>query len=433
MPRAFDVAVIGAGVLGTSVSYWLSALYDARVCVIEAESRPAHHASSRNTGVVHSPFYIDPDTGREMAAAMISSRPMWERLARKAGAAWSEPGVLEVAVSEPQRGVLERHMKWGAENGMGGDQLELLDGAAVAELEPSVKCEAAIRCPDEAATNFGRLTGALADESSRAGTDFVYDFRVAGIARTGEGHLITDTAGSQINAGFIINCAGARSLSIAKMMGQAEGCTALHFRGEYWAAAEAHRTLVGTSVYSVPRYPDYPFLDPHWIVRADGRAEVGPNAVPVAGPESYEGAGGASQIASKLGEILTGSARQLLHDREFLRMASAEWRSSFSKEAMISRIRSFVPSVRADMFDKRGDAGIRTPVVTPEGRLAAGTMEIRGDDSWSIINYNSPGATGAPAYSAWLVGRLAEAGHLGFPARRGADRVWSESDVERQD
>jgi L-2-hydroxyglutarate oxidase len=41
------------------------------------------------------------------------------------------------------------------------------------------------------------------------------------------------------------------------------------------------------SIYTVPKYPEYPFLDPHWIVRVDGKTEVGPNVVPVSSPYAY--------------------------------------------------------------------------------------------------------------------------------------------------
>jgi len=58
----YDVAIIGGGILGGCISYWISALYDLKICVIEKEHQVAMHASSRNTAVVHSPFYLNPET-----------------------------------------------------------------------------------------------------------------------------------------------------------------------------------------------------------------------------------------------------------------------------------------------------------------------------------------------------------------------------------
>ena len=63
----FDVAVIGGGILGTTISFWISNLYDLKICLIEKESEVAQHASSRNTAVVHSPFYLNPSTKKVLA------------------------------------------------------------------------------------------------------------------------------------------------------------------------------------------------------------------------------------------------------------------------------------------------------------------------------------------------------------------------------
>ena len=46
--------------------------------------------------------------------------------------------------------------------------------------------------------------------------------------------------------------------------------TDLHFRGEYWQAPPQYQHMTKRSIYSIPKYPEYPFLDPHWIVRVEG-------------------------------------------------------------------------------------------------------------------------------------------------------------------
>ena len=433
MQGKYDVAVIGGGVLGTSISYWLSTRYDANVCVIEAESGIAHHASSRNTGVVHSPFYLNPKTSGHMANAMVLSHHMWERLAKKTNTIWSKVGVLEVATNDSQFSTLEKHLKWGLNNGITEKEIKLIESSDVLKLEPNVKCNAAINCPGEVATDFGLLTNALSIESKKSGTQFVFNFNVSDILSDNKINTITSNDGSQIDANFIINCAGGRSLELANMMGHANDYTALHFRGEYWRASEKYRDLVGRSVYSVPQYANYPFLDPHWIVRGDGHVEVGPNAVPVSGPVAYTGSGGISQSITKMCEILSKKSRRLLLDSTFLRMASTEWKSSISKSAMISRIRKFIPLVRPDMFAQRGESGIRTPIVTPQGKITTNTIEIMNDNTCSILNYNSPGATGAPAYSAYIVERLHKGRYLDLKPKNYTDCIWTQSDMDRQD
>ena len=63
----WDVTIVGGGVLGTSVAYWLANRYEGRIAVLEKEVDVAAHTSRRNTGVVHRPFYLDP-VGRKVFA-----------------------------------------------------------------------------------------------------------------------------------------------------------------------------------------------------------------------------------------------------------------------------------------------------------------------------------------------------------------------------
>ena len=65
-------------------------------------------------------------------------------------------------------------------------------------------------------------------------------------------------------------------------------------------------------------------------------------------------------------------------------------------------------------FSKKGTSGIRSPIITPKGKFLSDVMELENDYSFNIINYNSPGATGAPAYSAFIVKKLQEKGILDF-------------------
>ncbi|MFI5416824.1 MAG: FAD-dependent oxidoreductase, partial [Nitrososphaerales archaeon] len=136
-------------------------------------------------------------------------------------------------------------------------------------------------------------------------------------------------------------------------------------------------------------------------------------AVPVATPETYSGyVGNISNAVSKLGEILSGSSKKLLVNQEFLSLISKEWKSSLSKNAMIDRVKQFIPKVNPDFFVKRGTSGIRTPIISKKGKFVSEILELEGGNSFHILNYNSPGATGAPAYSALIIKKLQEKGFL---------------------
>lgn len=402
----FDITIIGGGILGTTMSFWLSALTNHKICVIEKEDRVAAHASSRNTGVVHSPFYLDPQKKKKIAKAALQSHDLWHDYAKIHNISWQDPGTIEIALEEPQHQTLEKYLKWGTQNGLVESDLQLLDHAQMAQKEPNVKCHSGLYCKKDSSTDYGLLTAQLYQESKQNGTQFLFSHRLDKIKNQ---NLIFSN-GDSLEFGFLINCAGGHSLNIAKQFGLAKEYSNLHFRGEYWRIDPQYAGMVGTNIYTVAKFANFPFLDPHWIRRADGTVEIGPNAVPVSDPEAYSGIGGVSKAVSKLGQILSGSSKKLLLNSEFLSLVSKEWKSSISKNAMVSRVKEFIPKVKPRYFSIRGTAGIRTPIITKNGTFLPETLEIQSDNSMHILNYNSPGATGAPAYSAYLVQQLSDAG-----------------------
>jgi L-2-hydroxyglutarate oxidase len=420
----YDIAIIGGGLLGTCISYWISNLYDVNVVVIEKESDVGMHTSSRNTGVVHSPFYLDPDKKTKIAKTAFLSHDMWKTFAEKKRLAWKMVGTMEVALDENQHKILEKYMDWGPRNGMSEKNIELLSSSQVSQREPNIRCYSAIHCKTDAVVDYGDFTRKLKEESQRNGTKFLLNKKVESVETRDDCTTITFQNKEKLSANFVINCAGGYSLDIAKKFGLATDYSSLHFRGEYWIANDEYTNLVKTNVYSVPNYPDFPFLDPHWILRSDGKSEVGPNAVPVSSPETYSGyVGDIETFISKLADVVTSSTRKLLLNADFMNLVAKEWLSSLSKTVMIERIQEFMPKIKPDFFSERGTAGIRTPIITPQGKFLPDVLEIDGVNSYHILNYNSPGATGAPAYSAYVVKSLQEKGLLQYKTRK-IDSVW---------
>ena len=412
-----DIAIIGGGLLGTCISYWLSTLYDnMKITVIEKEQEVAMHTSSRNTGVLHSPFYLNPEKKGKLARAAFLSHEMWKTFAQKKNLPWKMVGTLEVALDNTQNKILEKYLEWGPKNGMSKDDIELLDGNEVTKREPNVKCYSALFCRTDVAVDYGIFTRKLKEESQKNGTRFLVNARVESIEKIAEKPVLIFQDKKEICSKFVINCAGGYSLDIAKKFGLALDYSSLHFRGEYWIANKEYSDLVKTNIYSVPNYSDFPFLDPHWILRVDGKSEVGPNAVPVPSPETYSGyIGDVETFISKLTEVVTSnSTRKLLLNPDFMNLVAKEWLSSVSKSIMIERVQKFIPKVKPEFFSERGTAGIRTPVITPDGKFLPDVMELEGPNSYHIVNYNSPGATGAPAYSAGVLKILQEKGLLNY-------------------
>ena len=409
------MAIIGGGVLGTSIAYFLSAHAKTleSVVLLEQEKNIALHTSSRNTGKVHAPFLYDPIKKKTLAKAAALGYDMWQKYSNHKRMLFRRDGVLEVALDDKGIKHLYKYMEWGEANGLTKNELQLLDKNQVIRMEPNVQCDSAIYCAKDASVNYGALTLALLEDIKQFGCKLLLGHKVKRISSHRQGmYSVTTNQGKEVRAEYLINVAGGNSMDVARMMGVAESYSDLHFRGEYWQAPSQYRDLTKLSIYSVPRHPEYPFLDPHWIVRADDRREVGPNAVPVFGPYAY---GWRRNLADMLPKIIESSrtgAGKMFFDRQFLSLASTELRSSLSKTAMINRVREFLPQLLPSAFTERGTAGIRSSIVDKTGRFVPDTLILTRDSSLHVLNYNSPGATGALPMAADITTKIMRHGIL---------------------
>ncbi len=419
-----DVIVVGAGVLGVSTAYWISTLYDCSVSLIDAAGAPAAHTSSRNTGVIHRPFYLDPAKKRIFARTCGLSLPMWKALAVAEGLPWKQVGTFNVALEESEVATLEKYREWGLENGMEEGELRFLDGRAVATMEPEVRCSAGLLSTTDVSVDFGSFTRHLCRRLVSSGVKFVGGHIVHSVKRR-DGELRVEMASgrgrSTLSCRLLVNAAGGGAIDIAHNCGLATGYAVLHFRGEYWVVDEPFASRVASNIYRPPRFPQFPFLDPHFVVRADGSRQIGPNAVMVPGPYVYSGVG-LMGAASYLERPVDPKVRLLLN-REFISLLVGEWRSSLSKGVMCGRVKSFVPRLDPGILNRRAVFGVRSSVVDSTGFVPE-ALEFFGERSLHVINYNSPGASGAPAYAAHLVSRMVDSGLLdGFREKRPASVV----------
>lgn len=431
----FDVVVIGAGVLGVTISYWLSVLFDCSVALIEQEKDVAVHTSSRNTGVIHRPFYLDPEKKKIFAGAAQKSFFLWKTLASKYGLSWNEVGTLEVANSDSDISTLEKFRGWSTLNGVLDDEIVILDKKEVSKLEPLISCGAALYSKTDVSVSFKEFTEAVYNLAVKNGVKFLNNMCVEDVVEDGKGvgvKLRGSGGTSFVECDFLINAAGGEAVDISHMLGVAKEYTDLHFRGEYWFVDEPFASKISHNIYSVPKQKDFPFLDPHFVVKYDGVRQLGPNAVFVFGPTVYKGiSNGVSEFLHKIFERPVTPKIKLSYNRNFLSLVWSEWKSSVSKEVMCDRVSKFIPSVGCNVLSGRGLAGVRSSVIDGNGFVPE-ALQIFSDKSLSVLNYNSPGATGAPAYSAFIVANLMKKGYLDHLSKRSqtvGESIWRFEDA----
>ena len=407
MKDDFDLIIIGGGILGTSLSYFLSFLNKSKkIAVIEQEHSVAHHTSGRNTGKVHAPYLYNPEKKKLFANAAFHGYEMWKEYSKLQNLPFKEDGVIEVALDEKGIKVLEKYLKWGKQNGLEKKDIELIDKAELNKIEPEIKCEAALYVHRDGSTDYSILTNSIMKDSKKNGIDFLFDKKVTRIKKINDKWEITINENHKIFTDFLINAAGGQAIDIAHNIEVAKNLTDVHFRGEYWKTPKKYHSLTKTSVYSVPEFPDYPFLDPHWIIRVDGSCEIGPNAVPVFSPYGYDTAENIKEFIPKVFEMLGSGARKAIFDKQFQELAFSEIQSSMSKSVMIERVKKFLPKINPKEITEKGTAGIRSSVINENGKFVPDVILLEEETSFHILNYNSPGATGALPFSAYVINQL---------------------------
>jgi len=335
---------------------------------------------------------------------------MWEEYAKLKDLPFKKDGVIEVATDQKGIKVLEKYLKWGKQNGLQDNDIELMDKEEIKKIEPEIKCESALCVYRDASTDYSIFTNSIMKDSKEKGTNFLLDTKVTKIKKENGKWVITLNNEHEIYAKFLINAAGGEAIDIAHSMDVAKKFTDVHFRGEYWKAPTEYSKLTKSSVYSVPEFPDYPFLDPHWIIRVDGSCEIGPNAVPVFSPYGYDVKENIKEFIPKMLEMLNSGARKAVFDKQFQELAMNEIQSSMSKTVMVNRVKKFLPKIDANKITKKGTAGIRSSIIDDKGKFAPDVILIENEMSFHVLNYNSPGATGALPFSAHIINHLNKAG-----------------------
>lgn len=419
-----NIVIIGAGILGTTLSYIISSLSNAKIILIEQENKVGFHASSRNTGKVHAPFIYNPEKKKVLAKAALFGYEFWNNYCRGKKIRFKEDGIIEVATNDEGTKTIYKHLEWGIRNGLEKKDIQILEKKEVENIEPNLSCQTAILCNKDASVDYGEITRALAIDAIKNKVDTIMNAKVIEIKHESKSNKDIylkykqyppyNNNENEIKCDFLINAAGGSALDLVNMMELDIGYKNLHFRGEYWVAPSKYRYLTNHSIYSVPEFQQFPFLDPHWIIRSNGNREIGPNAVPVFSQYGYDTKTNLKEFLPKIYEFVKGAEikkiKNMIFKKENVQLILKEMLSSLSKRHMINRVKKFLPSLKSNDFITRGTAGIRSNLIDKDGNFILNPIFLNSNNTLHILNYNSPGATGAFSIGLALTFKLIEKG-----------------------
>jgi glycerol-3-phosphate dehydrogenase len=195
-----DVAVIGAGVVGSATALAL-ARRGVAVALLEAEPEPGLAASGTNSGILHTGFDSSPgelETELILRAAQLRS-PVLDVL----GLPVLRCGAVMRPGDEGQRAAVAALAENAGRNG----------------VAVTLRDDGSLEVPGESVTDPVAFTLALAGAARRHGAELRTGFEAAALERVGEGLAVSASGGERVSCRVAVNCAGLGAGDVARSAG----------------------------------------------------------------------------------------------------------------------------------------------------------------------------------------------------------------------
>lgn len=393
----YDVAVVGAGIVGLAVARELLARQpDARLVVIDKQQGVAQHQTGHNSGVIHSGIYYAP--GSLKARLCVEGARLMFEYCDENEIPYERCGKLIVALREDELPGLDDLEARGRANGVEG--LRRVTGAEIQEIEPEGRGVSALHSPNTGIVDFGEVARAIERELRGKGVHFALGCEVRGVRRVGE-VTVVDCRNATFRVGSAILCAGLGSDRLAVSAGASPDPRIVPFRGAYLHLAADQAPVVRGMIYPVPD-PELPFLGVHVTKHIDGHVSLGPTAMLVASREGYSALRVTPRdVVSTLSWPGTWKV-----GRKFWRTGINELRMAASRRAVVEACSQYVPGLASMRLDKVTGSGVRAQAVARDGTLVDDFVISQTPGASHVRNAPSPAATSSFALARELVDRL---------------------------
>lgn len=393
----FDIAIVGAGIVGLSSAYKLRLNHpQLRLLILEKESDVAFHQTGRNSGVIHSGIYYKP--GSYKAKNCIEGRHQLVKFCEDHNVDYEICGKVIVATHEEEFSRLESIYQRGVKNNIEG--IELIDENKLHSLEPYVNGLRAIHVPCSGIVDYKGVCDVLADLiTAEKGNNILFNHQVKGIFSK-DGHLEIRTDKENFKAERVINCAGLQSDLVAKSAGVEPHIQIVPFRGEYYELTPEARHKVKGLIYPLPN-PEFPFLGVHFTRMTHGGIECGPNAVFAFNREGYKKTSFDFQDTI---ETINFPGFWKLAGKHWLQGLDEYYRS-FSKRAFLQNLQKLIPSITINDIEP-SPAGVRAMALQKNGEILDDFWFEKRQNQIHVLNAPSPAATAGLAIGDEIVTQL---------------------------
>jgi len=248
MHPIYDVAIIGAGAVGTAIARELSR-YHLKIVLLEAKADVGMGTTKANTAIWHTGFDAKPGTLE--ARLLRRSYALMEEFVPQAGIPTEPLGGLLVAWTEDQYHTLPSLLERAHTNGV--TDVRIISAEEVYRLEPRLNAGAwgGLFVPGEALICPFTLPLAFATQAVLNGAELQLNFRVQEISAENGSTRVSAADGRSLRARYLVNAAGLYSDEIDRLLGHHD-FTVTPRRGELIVYDKFARSLINHIILPVP-------------------------------------------------------------------------------------------------------------------------------------------------------------------------------------
>jgi glycerol-3-phosphate dehydrogenase len=355
MNKIYDVAIVGAGVIGCAIARELSK-YQLNILILEKDNDVSNGASKANSGIVHGGY--DAKRGTMKGYFSRKGNRMFQQLNEELHFGYLECGSMVLAFEEEDLLTLKQLKENGEKNGV--DDLIILNREEVLDKEPYVNPEVkyALYCRTAGVTSPYELTIALAENAIQNGVVLKLKSEVTDIEKMDDEFHLTTKSGDY-HAKYIINAAGLYSDVLPRMLGMNEFQINPR-KGEYILLNKNQGHFANGVLFQTPTAKGKGIL----VTRTyHGNLMLGPNAQEVQDKDAVE-------TDQEVLDYIIDTARKSVKDfnMKFKIKTFAGIRASSSRHDFIveeSKVKGFI-----------NVAGIESPGVTSSPAIAIYVSEL---------------------------------------------------------
>lgn len=243
----YDVAIIGAGVIGTFIARELSR-YKLRVVIIEKDNDVSNGTTKANSAIIHAGY--DAKVGTNKGKFNVLGNAMFDQVCEELDVPFKRIGSLVIAFDDEEmktiHSIYENGVKLGVPN------MEIIDSKKVKEMEPTLNSDiiGALYAPTAGITSPYELATSLAENAIDNGAMLLLNNKVDHIDKMDHAYKI-HTNDKVIDSRYVINCAGVYADDIYAMVAT-PNFKITPRRGQYYLLDKSASKIVNKVIFQCP-------------------------------------------------------------------------------------------------------------------------------------------------------------------------------------